>query len=224
VKVALDFGELLPYTGVFARGLLLTVELALVASALGVTLGILGALARGAANPLARFAGASYVELCRNTPFLVQLFFIFFGLPALGVKLTAEFAAFLALTLNLGAYATEIVRAGLESISRGQRMAAASLGLTSAQALLHVVLKPAFANVWPGLVSQLVLIMLGSAVVSQVAAEDLSYAANFVQSRNFRAFECYLAATLLYLLLAVAMRQSLLMLGRRLFVWRNVGR
>ncbi len=224
MKVALDFGELLPYAGVFARGLWLTVQLALVASVLGVALGVLGALARGATNPLARFTGGAYVELCRNTPFLVQLFFIFFGLPALGVKLSAEFAAFLALTLNLGAYATEIVRAGLESISRGQRMAAASLGLTRAQALLHVVLKPAFANVWPGLVSQLVLIMLGSAVVSQVAAEDISYAANFVQSRNFRAFESYLAATLLYLLLAIAMRQSLLLLGRRLFVWRVAGR
>jgi polar amino acid transport system permease protein len=224
VKVALDFGELLPYAGVFARGLWLTVQLALVASVFGVALGVLGALARGAAHPLARFAGGAYVELCRNTPFLVQLFFIFFGLPALGIKLSAEFAAFLALTLNLGAYATEIVRAGLESIGRGQRMAAASLGLTSAQTLLHVVLKPAFANVWPGLVSQLVLIMLGSAVVSQVAAEDLSYAANFVQSRNFRAFEAYLAATLLYLLLAIAMRQVLLLLGRRLFAWRSAGR
>ena len=224
MKVALDFGELLPFASVFARGLWLTVQLALVASVLGVALGVLGALARGAAHPIPRLAGGTYVELCRNTPFLVQLFFIFFGLPALGVKLSAEFAAFLALTLNLGAYATEIVRAGLESISRGQRMAAASLGLTSAQALLHVVLKPAFANVWPGLVSQLVLIMLGSAVVSQVAAEDLSYAANFVQSRNFRAFEAYLAATLFYLLLAIAMRQALLAFGRRFFAWRGAGR
>ena len=224
MKVALDFGELLPYSAVFARGLWLTVQLALVASTLGIVLGVLGALARGADHPALRFAGGAYVELVRNTPFLVQLFFIFFGLPALGVKLTAEFAAFLALTLNLGAYATEIVRAGLESITRGQKMAAASLGLTPAQTLMHVVLKPAFANVWPALVSQLVLIMLGSAVVSQVAAEDLSYAANFVQSRSFRAFESYIAVTLLYLLLAVLMRQALILLGRRLFAWRAAGR
>jgi len=224
VKVALEFGELLPYVAVFARGLWLTLQLAVVAGVLGVVLGVLGALARGAANPILRFAGGAYVELVRNTPFLVQLFFIFFGLPALGVKLSAEFAAFLALTLNLGAYATEIVRAGLESISRGQRMAAASLGLKPAQAFLHVVLAPAFANIWPGLVSQIVLIMLGSAVVSQIAAEDLSYAANFVQSRNFRAFESYIAATLLYLGLAIVMRQALLALGRRLFVWRSTGR
>ena len=86
-----------------------------------------------------------------------------------------------------------------------------------------MVLKPAFANIYPALVSQLVLVMLGSAVVSQIAAEDLSFAANFVQSRNFRAFESYLAATFLYLLLAVAMRQVLLQLGRRIFAWRHVG-
>lgn len=221
MTVALDFAELAPYAAVFGQGLWLTVQLAAVASALGVALGVLGALGRGARHPVPRLVAGAYVELCRNTPFLVQLFFLFFGLPALGVKLTAGAAAFLALTLNLGAYATEIVRAGLESIGRGQRMAAASLGLTPAQAFQHVVLKPAFANVWPGLVSQLVLIMLGSAVVSQIAAEDLSYAANFAQSRSFRAFEAYFAATLLYLLLAIAMRQGLLALGRRLFAWRN---
>ena len=224
MKIALDFGELAPYAGVFARGLWLTVQLAAVASVLGVALGVLGALARGAAHPLLRLAAGAYVELVRNTPFLVQLFFVFFGLPAFGVKLSAEFAAFLALTLNLGAYATEIVRAGLESVSRGQRMAAASLGLRPAQVFAHVVLKPAFASIWPGLASQLVLIMLGSAVVSQIAAEDLSYAANFVQSRNFRAFESYIAATLLYLALAVAMRQALVALGRRLFAWKAAGR
>ena len=221
--ITLEFGALAPYAGVFARGLWLTVQLAVVASVLGVAIGVLGALGRGSANPMARAIATSYVELVRNTPFLVQLFFIFFGLPALGVKLSAEVAAFLTLTLNLGAYATEIVRAGLESVSRGQRMAAASLGLTPGQTLVHVVLKPAFANIWPGLASQLVLIMLGSAVVSQIAAEDISFAANFVQSRNFRAFESYLAATFLYLGLAIAMRQVLLQLGRRLFAWRHAG-
>src|SRR5438132_3942305 len=98
MTVALDFAALAPYAAVFARGAWFTVQLAAVTSALGVVIGVLGALARNARNPGLRFAAASYVELVRNTPFLVQLFFIFFGLPSLGVKLSAESAAYIALT------------------------------------------------------------------------------------------------------------------------------
>ena len=224
MSVVLDFGSLVPHAGVFASGAWYTVKLAVGTSVCGVALGVAGALARNARAPLPRWGAAAYVELVRNTPFLVQLFFIFFGLPALGVKMTAETAAFLAMALNLGAYATEIIRAGIESVPKGQVAAAMSLGLRPAQAFVHVVLKPAFANIYPALVSQLVLVMLGSAVVSQIAAEDLSFAANFVQSRNFRAFESYIAATLIYLAIAIAMRQSLLWMGRRLFAWRGAAR
>ena len=224
MAVALDFGEIVPYAGVFAKGAWFTVKLAVATSVCGVAVGVLGAVGRNSANPFARFAATSYVELVRNTPFLVQLFFIFFGLPGLGIRINAETAAFLAMTMNLGGYSTEIIRAGIESIHRGQTMAAISLGLTRAQAFLHVVLKPAFANIYPALVSQLVLVMLGSAVVSQIAAEDLSFAANFVQSRNFRAFEAYMTSTAIYLLLAIAMRQSLMALGRHVFAWRSAQR
>ena len=224
MAVALDFGEIVPYAGVFAKGAWFTVKLAVATSVCGVAMGVLGAIGRNSGNSLVRFAATSYVELVRNTPFLVQLFFIFFGLPGLGIKINAEAAAFIAMTLNLGGYSTEIIRAGIESIHRGQTMAAISLGLTRVQAFLHVVLKPAFANVYPALVSQLVLVMLGSAVVSQIAAEDLSFAANFVQSRNFRAFEAYMTSTAIYLLLAIAMRQSLFALGRHVFSWQGARR
>lgn len=220
--VQLDFSALLPFAGEFANGLAYTAQLTAITSTLGVAIGVAGAVARRSANPVARGIAGAYVEAMRNTPFLVQLFFIFFGLPALGLKLSAEVAAGIALTLNLGAYSTEIIRAGIESVSKGQWMAAASLGLTRAQAFVHVVLKPAFANIWPALVSQLILVMLGSAVVSQIAVEELSYVANYVQSRNFRAFESYLVSTALYLLFAITMRQLLNWLGRRVFAWRAV--
>ncbi|KOF53588.1 polar amino acid ABC transporter permease, partial [Achromobacter sp. DMS1] len=160
---------------------------------------------------------AAYVELFRNTPFLIQLFFIFFGLPALGVQLGEMQAACLAMALNLGAYSAEIIRAGIEATPRGQYEAGASLALSPGQVFRHIVLKPALMRIWPALSSQIVIVMLGSAVCSQIAAEDLTFAANFIQSRSFRAFEVYFAATGIYLALAVLLRMALRLAGRRLF-------
>jgi polar amino acid transport system permease protein len=163
---------------------------------------------------------AVYVELIRNTPFIVQLFFIFFGLPSLGVRLSPEVASVLAMVINLGAYAAEIVRAGIESTPRGQVEAGLSLALSRAQVFTRVVLPPALARVWPALVSQVIIVMLGSAVCGQIAAQELSYFANLIQSRNFRAFEAYIVATLMYLALAVALRQLLRWAGARFIFGR----
>jgi polar amino acid transport system permease protein len=167
-----------------------------------------------------------YVELIRNTPFIVQLFFIYFGLPSLGLKLSPEWAAIIAMVVNLGAYAAEIVRAGIEHTPRGQVEAARSLALTEFQVFTRVVLPPALGRVWPSLVSQIVIVMLGSAVCGQISAQELSYAANLIQSRNFRAFEAYIIATAMYLALSVGVRQLLNWLGPRFIFGRlpHVGR
>ena len=162
----------------------------------------------------------AYVELIRNTPFIVQLFFVFFGLPSLGVKLTPEIAAVIAMVINLGAYAAEIVRAGLMSTPRGQIEAARSLALTEAQVFTRVVLPPALARVWPAMTSQIVIVMLGSAVCSQISTEELSYATNLIQSRNFRAFEAYIVGTLGYLGLAILLRHLLNWAGPRFLFGR----
>ena len=153
------------------------------------------------------------MELVRNTPFIVQLFFVFFGLPAAGVKLTPEIASIIAMVVNLGAYATEIVRAGLDAAPSGQYEAAKALGLNRLQMFRLVVLPPALAKVWPAMVSQIIIVMLGSAVCGQISTEELSYAANLIQSRNFRAFEGFIIAGALYLLLAVAVRRLLTWVG-----------
>ena len=158
-----------------------------------------------------------YVELIRNTPFIIQLFFIFFGLPQLGLHFSADSAAVLALIINLGAYNTEIVRAGLAVTSPGQWEAARCLGLTRRQTYIHVVLPSAIRKIYPALVGQCVLVMLGSAVISQISCEDLTYAASYVQSVTFRSFECYIVSTVLYLLLALFMKHVLLALSRLWF-------
>ncbi|MBA1428763.1 amino acid ABC transporter permease [Pseudomonas fluorescens] len=215
-----DFVPVLANTDLLLRGALFTLELTAIGAILGVALGTVGAVVRAwKIQPFAWFFGV-YVELIRNTPFLVQLFFIFFGLPSLGLKITEWQAAVLAMVINLGAYSTEIIRAGIQAIPKGQLEAAAALAMTRFEAFRHVVVLPALGKVWPALSSQIIIVMLGSAVCSQIATEELSFAANFIQSRNFRAFETYALTTLVYLCMALMIRQLLNWIGRR-FVMRN---
>jgi len=215
-----DFVAVLEYWPLLVRGTILTLELTAVSIVLGTAVGISGAYVRVARVPVLGVIVAAYVELIRNTPFIVQLFFVFFGLPSLGLKITAVQATILAMTLNLGAYAVEIVRAGIESIGRGQIEAGEALGMTRVQIFLHVVIVPALRNVYPSLVSQFVILMLGSSVASQISTEELTFAGNFIQSRDFRSFEVYFIVAALYLVIAFAMRRALGAFGRLAFARR----
>ena len=165
-----------------------------------------GAAARVYGGPLLRALAGAYVEVIRNTPLLVQLFLIFFGLPSLGLRLEAVPAAIIALVINLGAYTTEIVRAGLESIPRAQVEAGQSLGLSGWQVFRYIVLFPALKAMYPALASQFVLMMLATSIVSQIAVPDLFHAGSIIQSRTFRDFEVYAVVGALYLALAFAFR------------------
>lgn len=215
-----DFAAVLQHSDQLLQGAAFTLGLTAVGTLLGFGLGILGAVCRAwQLKPFDRVFGV-YVELIRNTPFLVQLFFIFFGLPALGIRLDEWVAAVLAMVINLGAYSTEIIRAGIQATPKGQLEAAMSLAMTRVQAFRHVVLRPALARVWPALTSQVVIVMLGSSVCSQISTEELTFAANFIQSRNFRAFETYFLTTALYFAMAVLIRQLLLQFGRRVITRR----
>ncbi|ARP79449.1 polar amino acid ABC transporter permease [Bordetella genomosp. 8] len=212
-----DFLAIADYTPVLVKGLGVTVELIAVGAVAGVAIGIAGAWASTQGPRWTRPPVTAYVELIRNTPFLIQLFFIFFGLPSLGVQMGEMQAACLAMAINLGAYSTEIIRAGIDATPRGQYEAGFSLAMSRIQVFRHVVLRPALSRIWPALSSQIVIVMLGSAVCSQIAAEDLSFAANFIQSRNFRPFEVYIVTTVIYLILAIVLRQLLRYAGRRMF-------
>lgn len=213
--IEFDFGAVLAEWPLLLKGVIWTVGLTAVSATLGVLIGTLCAWARVHGSPALRWLVGTYVELVRNTPFIVQLFFVFFGLPAAGVRLTPETASIIAMVINLGAYAAEIVRAGIEATPKGQIEAAQSLALTERQIFTRVVLPPAFKKVWPALVSQIIIVMLGSAVCGQISTQELSYAANLIQSRNFRAFESFMVATALYLALAIALRRLLNWIGPR---------
>jgi polar amino acid transport system permease protein len=124
------------------------------------------------------------------------------------------------MTVNLSAYSIEILRAGIEAVAPGQREAGAALGIKPVEVFIFVVLPQAVANVYPALVSQIVMTMLESAVVSQIAVTDLTHVADLIQSRTYRAFETYFVITVVYLVLAVALRRLFALAGRRLFAGR----
>ena len=218
--IAFDFPAVLAEWPMLVRGLGVTLALTALSAPIGVGVGVACAWARLHGSRGLRRAVGAYVELVRNTPFIVQLFFLFFGLPGLGVKLTPEVASLLAMIVNLGAYAAEIVRAGVAATPRGQIEAAYSLALNDWQVYTRVVLPPSLKRVWPALVSQIIIVMLGSAVCGQISTPELSYAANLIQSRNFRAFEAFMVATGIYLVACIALRQLLNWAGPRFIFGR----
>lgn len=219
--IQFDFGAVLQEWPLLLKGVAFTITLTAVSALVGAFLGIACAWVRVYGKGITKWLVSTYVELIRNTPFIVQLFFIFFGLPSLGVKLTAETASVIAMVINLGAYAAEIVRAGIEATPKGQIDAAMSIALKPMQIFRFIVLPQALQKTWPAMVSQIIIVMLGSAVCGQISTEELSFAANLIQSRNFRAFEAFIIATLIYLALSIALRSALNWLGPKLLFGKS---
>ena len=209
-----DFSSIWEYREYLYNGVIGTLRLTLVGTVLGVAIGILGAISRAWKLPVLFPVYTVYVELIRNTPFIVQLFFVFFGLPSLGIHLSEWQAATIAMVLNLGAYSTEIIRAGVESVPKGHIEAASALAMSRFQIFRCVILRQALLKMWPALSSQIVIVMLGSSVCSQISAEELTFGAGFITSRNFRSFEVYFVVTIMYFLLAVGVRRVLGLFGR----------
>ncbi|ALG75233.1 ABC transporter permease [Azospirillum thiophilum] len=184
-------------------GAWLTVKLSLSAMVIGLAVAILCALGKTSGPKPVRWLINAYIEIIRNTPFLVQIFLIFFGLPTVGLRLSPDVAALIAMVVNVGAYATEIIRAGIESIHKGQVEAGLALGLRPLQVFRYIVLKPALRTVYPALTSQFILLMLSSSVVSAISADELTSVANNIQSQTFRSFEIYIVVTFIYLVLSM---------------------
>jgi len=216
-----DFSFLGQRWPAFAEGAWLTVQLTVVAIALGFALGTVCALARVYAHPLLRRLVAGYVEAIRNTPLLMQIFLVYFGIASLGLKLSADVSAVIALVVNMGAYTTEIMRAGIEAIPKTQVEGADVLGLSRLQVISHIVLLPAIERVYPALTGQSLLLMLASSVTSQISAEELTATAETVQSETYRSFEVYIVVALVYLALSLIYRVGFWAIGAALFVRRR---
>jgi polar amino acid transport system permease protein len=217
VNYKFDFGPVLDGFPNLIWGCLGTLGLALSGMMLSIMIGIGGVVLRdGRVKPL-RWLVMGFVEIVRNTPFLVQIYFIFFALPLAGILFNPTITAIIALGINGGAYAIEIIRGGVQSINKGQVEAGLALGLRKSVIFRTIVLKPALRAIYPSLTSQFVLLTLTTSIASAVSAYELTSVAKRIESDSFRSFEVYGTVTLLYLAMSWLVMLILNSLGSRYF-------
>lgn len=213
----LDFTPVIDGLPDLLMGCLGTFLLALCGMALAIVIGVGGVILRDSKIAPVRWAVKAFVELIRNTPFLVQIFFIYFALPLIGVKLDPTPTAIIALGINGGAYAIEIIRGGVQSIGKGQIEAGLALGLHKAQVFRLIVLKPALRAIFPSLTSQFVLLTLTTSIASAISAYELTSVAQRIESDSFRSFEVYGTITLFYFVISWVMMRFFDAISTRYF-------
>jgi polar amino acid transport system permease protein len=211
----LDFGVLVEYLPQMLAGLKMTFVISVLSIIGGTILGVAGALSRISRNRLLNVLAAIYVEWIRNTPLLIQLLFIYFGLGVF-LPLSAFLSAVLALSIFSGAYITEIIRAGIQSIHKGQREAALSLGMGEGMAMRLVILPQAFKRILPPLAGQFISLIKDSSLVSVIAVSELTYAAKNIVTETFRAFEVWMAIAVFYFALSFILSRLVRILEKRM--------
>lgn len=194
-----------------------TISLALSGMLLAMVIGIGGVILRQSPFRPVRWSVIGFVELIRNTPFLVQIFFIYFALPLAGIRLDPTPTAIIALGINGGAYAIEIIRGGVQSISKGQMEAGLALGLHRAQVFRLIILKPALRAIYPSLTSQFILLTLTTSIASAISAYELTSVSQRIESESFRSFEVYFTVTALYLVISWMMMRIFALFSSRYF-------
>lgn len=200
-------------------GVQTTLLLTVLSVGAGVVLGTALALLRLSGVRLLQRASSAYVDLFRGTPLLAQILFVFYGLPqVLGFPLSSLAAALLALSLNSSAYIAEIVRAGIQSVEKGQIEAAQSTGLSPAQTVRFIVLPQAFRRIVPPLGNEFIAMLKDSSLVSVIALEELMQRGRLLGSRTFRYFEVLLAVTLMYLVMTKLVSYGVAWVERRMRV------
>ena len=200
---AIRFDIIWNYRDLFLRGVSLTLRLTFVGYGLGLILGVLLGLGRLSKRKWLYYPSKIYIDFFRGTPLLVQILIIHTALiPSLfGHSLGYFVSGALALTLNSAAYISEIVRAGIQSLDKGQSEAARSLGMPQSMAMRYIILPQAIRRMVPPLGNELIALLKDSSLVTVIAATDILYAAKVVQGATFRQWEPYLTAAILYLLL-----------------------
>lgn len=216
----LDFGGVLSRWELLASGAVRTIQISVVAMAITLVIATIVAIMQLSSLPVVRVIALSYVEIIRNTPFIVQLFVIYFGLTSLGVSLEPIPSAIIAMSIYGGAYTSEIIRAGIESINKGQIEAARSLGLSTIDIFRYIMVTPALAAVYPSLASQFILLLLSSSVVSAISVPELTSVGNDIQGRTLRNMEVYIVIAAIYVSLVAALKGGLTLLERKVFPFK----
>lgn len=215
MNYSLDFAPVVAGFPELLKGCAGTLFLAFAGMIIALIIGIGGVALRGSPVKAFRWGVVAFVEIIRNTPFLVQIYFVFFALPLIGIRLNPTPTAIIALGLNGGAYAIEIIRGGVQSIHKGQIEAGLALGLHKRDVFRFIVLRPALRAVYPSLTGQFVMLTLTTSIASAIAAYELTSVAKLIENESFRSFEVYGTITILYLFLS-----WLIMRMFSLFAWR----
>lgn len=200
--------------GPLTQGLWVTIWLSFVSGLFGLLIGLITGLCRVSPNPTLRGLAVFYVELIRGTPLLVQIFIFYFFIGTV-LNLDRTVAGIGALALFVGAYIAEIIRAGIQSIHKGQTEAARSLGMSSVQTMLYIVLPQAFKRVLPPLAGQFISLIKDSSLVSVIAITDLTKSGREIITSSFATFEIWFTVALLYLIVTSVLSQLLFWLERR---------
>jgi polar amino acid transport system permease protein len=216
-----QFQQLTPFLPEFLDGVWLTLRLTVAAAVLSLGVGVAGAVVRIYGHRAARAVLGAYVEVIRNTPFVVQIFLVFFALPSIGIRLSPNLAAVVALTINSGAYLVEIVRGGLLAIPAGQIDAANALNLPRRSILFDVILLPGLCSVYPAITSELTVLMLNTSICSIIAARELTSVANSIDAQTFRSFEVSFVLFAVYFGLSLAMSALFKLGARRFLSWEH---
>lgn len=185
-------------------GTLVSLQITLVAASMGLSLGTLLGLAETTRSPLIHFAIGSYVTLFRGTPMLVQILFVFYVLPQLGLDLSPFWAASLAIGLNSGAYISQIIKTGVNAVSKGQIEAAYTLGFTPFKTMRYIVFPQAIKTTLPALGNELITLVKDSSLASIIGVMELTKEASIIRSRTYDAFSILLAISLIYLILTAS--------------------
>ena len=194
----LRFVEVWKNLPLFVSGLSLTLEIAISAMIIGFTLGLLASIAQMSGLAPLRWIARTYIEIIRNSPALVQLFILYYGLPELGIRLPALPSLIVALGINNGAYLAEIFRGGLQSVPRGQSEASAAIGLSRPSTFFWIVLPQAVRAIVPATTNQCVQVVLAASLGTVVGVAELTNQSMFIISRTFRTWEVLIVLSLGY--------------------------
>ena len=215
----LYFKDVIPYLNDMFTGLGYSVLLTVISMALGMVVGIAAYLGKSSSHKCVSAVSKGYIELIRNTPMLVQLYILYFGLPEIGVDLSPLTASVIAMVINGGAYIAEIMRSGFQSIPYGLQEAGMAVGMTSRQIFLNIRLKLALKNAFPALINQFILLFLFSSVTSTISMPELTYITFNLQSSTARVFEVLLISGAMYYVITILFVALFRKCEKKLFSW-----
>lgn len=219
----MDFSRLNGYYGLILEGAKVTILISLVALVFGFILGLIICLMKMSKFKILKWPASAYVQILRGTPLFVQIFIIYFGLPQFGISfpdigfISSDFiSGAFALSINSSAYVAEIFRSGIQSVDKGQMEASRSLGLGYVDTMKYVIVPQAIKNVLPALGNEFITLVKESSIISVIGVQELMFRAGIVRTSTMKAFEPYIAAAIMYLIITTVLSWLVGLLEKKL--------